>query len=99
MLRCPAMKGQVRRAALAAVWLVVAAILSLGAAGIIGSMSHQPGTPARAELTYPGDQAIEPGLDAAEADLVRLSDEVNRLGGLRRGAPGAPGTPHVNTLD
>jgi hypothetical protein len=93
------MKGQARRAALAAVWLVVAAILSLGAAGIIGSMSHQPGTPARAELTYPGDQAIEPGLDAAEADLVSLSDEVNRLGELGRGALGALVTRDVNTLD
>jgi hypothetical protein len=93
------MKGQARRAALAAVWLVVAAILSLGAAGIIGSMSHQPGTPARAELTYAGDQAIKPGLDAAEADLVSLSDEVNRLGELGRGALGALVTRDVNTLD
>jgi hypothetical protein len=93
------MKRRARRAALAVVWLVVAAILSLGAAGIVGSMAHQPGTPARAELTYAGDQAIEPGLDAAEAGLVTLSDEVSRLGELGRGALGALVSRDLDTLD
>src|SRR2546427_114191 len=67
--------------------------------GILGWSSPQPGTLARAELTSPGDQAIEPGLDAAEADLVSLSDEVNRLGELGRGALGALVTRDLNTLD
>jgi hypothetical protein len=83
------MKGLARRAALTAAWLAIAAILSLGAAGIAGSMTHQPGTPTRAELTYAGDQAIEPGLSAAEADLATLADEVSALGELGRGALGA----------
>jgi hypothetical protein len=83
------MKGLAGRAGLTAAWLAVAAILSLGAAGIAGSMAHQPGTSSRAELTYEGDKAIEPGLAAAEADLVSLSDEVSALGELGRGALGA----------
>jgi hypothetical protein len=93
------MKGLARRAGLAVVWLVIAAILSLGAAGIAGSMAHQPGTAARAELTYTGDQAIEPGLKAAEAELVALSNDVSRLGELGRGALSALVAQDVATLD
>ena len=93
------MKRLARRAALTVAWLVVAAIVSLGAAGIVGSMAHQPGTPARAELTYTGDQAIEPGLTAAEAQLMTISDEVSRLGELGRGALGALVSQDIATLD
>lgn len=93
------MKGFARRAALTAAWLAVVAILSLGAAGIAGSMSRQPGTSARAELTYEGDNAIEPGLAAAEADLVSLSDEVSSLGELGRGALGALVGQDLASLD
>jgi hypothetical protein len=85
----PAMKGSVRRAVLAAAWLVVAALLSLGAAGIVGAMAHQPGTASRAELTYVGDRAIEPGLAEAERLLDELSAEVAELSELGRGALGA----------
>src|SRR5919206_4049203 len=85
----PAMKGSVRRAALAVAWLVIAALLSLGAAGIVGAMAHQPGTPSRAELTYAGDRAVEPALDAAEHGLDDLSDEVAELSDLGRAALGA----------
>jgi hypothetical protein len=93
------MKRLARRAALTVAWLAVAAILSLGAAGIAGSMAHQPGTAARAELTYTGDQAIEPGLTAAEAELMTISDEVSRLGELGRGALGALVSQDIATLD
>jgi hypothetical protein len=93
------MRRLTTRAALNVAWLVVAAILSLGAAGIAGSMAHQPGTPARAELTYLGDRAIAPGLDAAEADLVSLSDEVSQLGDLGRGALEALTSQDLDTLD
>jgi hypothetical protein len=93
------MKGLARRATLTVTWLVVATILALGAAGIAGSMAHQPGTPARAELTYAGDLAIEPGLEAAEADLVSLSDQVTQLGELGRGALSALVARDLATLD
>jgi hypothetical protein len=93
------MRPRATRAALTVAWLVIAATLSLGAAGIAGSMAHQPGTAARAELTYAGDQAIEPGLDAVEADLVNLSDQVSQLGELGRGALGALTSRDLDTLD
>jgi hypothetical protein len=86
MLRCGAMRGQAGRVVLAVAWLLIVAILSLGAAGIVASMSRQPGTDARAELTYAGDAAIEPGLAAAETEIAALSDQVTRLSELGRAA-------------
>ena len=95
----PAMNGQIRRAALAVAWVLVVALLALGAAGIVGAMAHQPGSAARAELTYLGDQAIEPGLSAAEAGLDGLSAEVTQLSELGREALGALATSDVDTLE
>ena len=89
---------RVRRVALAALWLVIAALVALGAAGIVGAMAHLPGTPSRAELTYAGDQAIEPGLDAAEASLIELAGEVRQLSELGRGALTALVARDVETL-
>ena len=83
MLRCRTMKGQVRRVVLVVAWLAIAALISLGAAGIIGAMAHLPGTASRAELTYQGDKAIEPGLTSAEASLVDLAGDV-RHGSVKR---------------
>jgi hypothetical protein len=95
----PAMKGFVRRAALAVAWVLIVALLSLGAAGIVGTMAHQPGTAARAELTFAGDRAIEPGLDAAEAGLNDLSAEVTELSDAGRAALAALTTGDVATLE
>ena len=93
------MNGSVRSVALAVAWLAVVALLSLGAAGIVGAMAHQPGTPSRAELTYLGDQAIAPGLASAEDSLAKLSDEVAALGELGRTALGALVGSDLATLD
>lgn len=98
MLRCRAMYEHVRRVVLAAIWLVVAVLISLGAAGIVGAMANLPGTPARAELTYAGDQAIEPGLAAAEKGLIELADEVRQLSDLGRRALTALVASDVETL-
>jgi hypothetical protein len=98
MLRCRAMNGQVRRVALTAGWLAIAALVSLGAAGIIGAMAHLPGTPSRAELTYSGDKAIGPRLEAAEQGLIDLGAEVRRLSELGRGALSALVNRDVDTL-
>jgi len=43
------------RAVLAAAWLFIVLVLSLGAAGIVATMAHNPGTEAHPELTYVGD--------------------------------------------
>jgi hypothetical protein len=83
------MKGQARRVALAVAWVAIVAVLALGAAGIVATMSHQPGTDARAELTAAGDAAIGPGLAAAETELNNLSDQVAQLSDLGRTALGA----------
>ena len=93
------MNGDVRRVGLAIAWVAVIAVISLGAAGIFGAMAHQPGTPGRAELTYAGDSAIEPGLEAAQKDLADLSASVRRLSDLGRSALGALVAGNVELLD
>jgi len=71
---------------LALAWLVVAALVSAGAAGVVASVGGPPGATARPELTWAGDGAIQPGFDAALGDLRALSTQVDRLGTLGRGA-------------
>jgi hypothetical protein len=70
----------VRRVALGVAWLACALLLAFGAAGLVAATSHQPGTPARAELTWAADEAVRPALAAASADLVRLASDVKDLG-------------------
>jgi hypothetical protein len=65
---------------LAVAWVAVAAVVSIGAAGVVASMNHFPATPARAELTWRDDQVAGPALDAATVQLQNLSDEVDTLG-------------------
>src|SRR3954469_382189 len=69
-----------------AAWLIVIELIALGAAGLVAGLEHQPGTPARAELTYAGDSTIAPALDSATADVEKLSTDVDRLGEIGRGA-------------
>jgi hypothetical protein len=92
------MNGQGRRVALASAWLAIAVLVALGAAGIVGAMAHLPGTSSRAELTYDGDKAIEPGLKAAEISLLELTGEVRELSELGRGALAALVNRDVDTL-
>lgn len=99
MLRCQAMKGLVRRVALGAAWLLVAILISLGGAGLVTGMANEPGTPSRPELTWAGDAAIGPALDAAESELEALTEEVRRLSDLGRGALSALVTRDLEALD
>lgn len=80
------MIATLRRAVLALVWLVVVVVMAVASAGVVAQWSHPPGTPARAELTWHGDQEVDPALDAALADLRAIGDEVDRLSILARGA-------------
>ncbi len=75
-----------RTVLLAVAWLAVAAIVSIGAAGIVASMNHLPSTAARPELTWAADQRAAPALDAATEQLQRLSDQVDQLSGIARDA-------------
>jgi hypothetical protein len=78
-----------RRASFAAAWLAGAGLIAFGAAGVVAGIDHAPGTSARPEVTWAGDQAVRPALVAATADLEQLSAEVDRLAVLARGALGA----------
>lgn len=60
-------------------WTVVLAVLAVAAAGLIGGTWHAPGSPARAELTYIGDAALDPRLDAATAQLGVIAALVDEL--------------------
>jgi hypothetical protein len=61
------------------VWLVIAMLIALGGAGIVTTMSRVPGTDAREELTWAGDQRVEPALDAATTELEALSADVDLM--------------------
>jgi hypothetical protein len=76
----------IRRIVLALAWLVVATLVSLGGAGVVAALNHVPGTEARPELTWAGDAAAGPAMDAATLRLQALSDAVDALGGSGRQA-------------
>jgi hypothetical protein len=60
-------------------WVVLALLLSLSGAGLVGQLSHPPGSAARAELTWAADSVIEDRLDAATVKLQAISEDVAAL--------------------
>ncbi len=64
----------------ALVWLVVALVVAVGAAGIVSAVGGAPGTAARAELTWAGDQELRGGIAGATGRLADLSNEIDALG-------------------
>jgi hypothetical protein len=79
--------------------VVVFVLLALGSAGLVASVDHRPGPSTRPELTWAADEAIRPGLDAATADLTAMTGDVDRLGGLGRGALAALAGSKWDVLD
>jgi hypothetical protein len=75
-----------RRALLRIAWLAAAVAIAAGSAGIVAAVGGPAGSGDHPELTWAGDQAIKPGLDATLDDLRGLSNDVERLGTLGRGA-------------
>ena len=69
-----------RRPILAAGWLLASVLIALGAAGIVTVANPSPSSAGRAELTWAGDRAIAPALDAATGDLQEIAGDVERLG-------------------
>jgi hypothetical protein len=63
----------------AALWLVLAVVIALGGAGLVGEMTHPPGGASRAELTYPGDRELAVRLDDASSRLQQVSASVDQL--------------------
>jgi len=68
------------------VWIAVIVVIALGAAGIVTALDRPIGTIGRADVTDLGDAEVSPMLDAAQADLVALADQVEALGVQARGA-------------
>jgi hypothetical protein len=60
-------------------WTALFAVLAAGGAGLVGQAWHPPGSAVRAELTYPGDAALDARLDVATASLAEIADEVEVL--------------------
>jgi hypothetical protein len=65
-------------------WLVLAAGLALGSAGIVAAAEHLPSAETRPELTWSADQTLSTRLDSAVRDLARLKDDVDSLGDSAR---------------
>jgi hypothetical protein len=61
-------------------WLVLAAGLAFGSAGLVAAAEHLPSSGARPELTWAADQAMSTRLDDAVRELALLSQDVNALG-------------------
>ncbi len=78
--------GRRRRLAAAIVWLLLAVLVALGAAGIVTGVGGYPGSDSRPELTWAGDEAIRPDLASATEGLRALSSAVESLGTTGRGA-------------
>lgn len=79
-------KRTLGRIGVAIAWLLVAMLVALGGAGVAAAMNRTPGTAGRPELTYSGDRAAAPALDAATARLQDLADAVDGLGTSARSA-------------
>ena len=80
IVRAANLRTSLGRIAIAVAWFGCALLLAFGGAGIVAGMSHQPGTPARAELTWVGDHEIGPRLTNGAIDLQKLTDDVDKLG-------------------
>lgn len=68
------------------VWLLIAALIALGGAGIAATVNQLPGTPGRADLTYTYDSRMAPKLDDATVELQALADQVDGLSAAARNA-------------
>ncbi|MEO7664892.1 MAG: hypothetical protein ABIV26_07170, partial [Candidatus Limnocylindrales bacterium] len=80
------MSESLQRVGAGIAWTLALVLLALGGAGIVAQWSHPPGTAAREELTWAGDQAMRPELSGAQSDLAAIAADVDRLSVLARGA-------------
>ncbi|MFI5261867.1 MAG: hypothetical protein ACHQZR_04875 [Candidatus Limnocylindrales bacterium] len=71
--------GAAGRIVRGAAWLSVAAIISLGASGLVAGASLPPTDAARPELTARGDAAVAPGLATLRTGLIDLQGQVSGL--------------------
>ena len=92
-------RRRLRTIGLAAAWTAIAVLISAGAAGLVVGMDHIPGTAARAELTSDADKSAEAALDVAQAQLADLTEDVQELGVLARGALASLSGQDLDTVE
>ncbi len=78
------LRATIRRSSVRLGWLVMAAGIAFGSAGIATATQSPPGLGSRDELTYRADKALSDRLDSAVRDLARLKDDVDSLGDMTR---------------
>jgi hypothetical protein len=74
----------VRRTAVRGLWVLLAALLALGSAGLAAATGQAPTPGHRLELTYAADKQLSSRLDDGVRALSRLNDDVIYLGKLAR---------------
>ena len=79
-------------------WAAVLAVMAASAAGLVDLAWHAPGSPARAELTYPGDAALDVALDAATAELELIAADMASLAQEAKNALGEVASPDPTRL-
>jgi hypothetical protein len=92
-------RTRLTRLGAAIVWLLAAALISAGGAGIVVGMDHSPASGARPELTRAGDIAATAALDGALTDLEGIRGRVEALGVQARGALAALTGQDLETVE
>jgi hypothetical protein len=70
----------------AVIYFLIVVVIALGAAGLVAALDHPPGSNGRTDFSAPGDAEVVPRLDAAEASLNALAEQVDALGSTARSA-------------
>ena len=90
----------VRQGGLALVWLLAAALIALGAAGVVAGMdTPSPAGTDRTGRTGHGDAIVNASLDTVESDLHTLSNDVAALGEQARTILAAMASNETDTVD
>lgn len=80
-------------------WVAAVLLIAFGAAGIVTGMGAPATVADRPELTARGDAVVTPALDAAEAELQDLADDVTALATEARGALAALNGSDLATVE
>ena len=97
--RLERIQRRIDRAVFLIVWLFVMTLMAFGSAGIVAGIDHPPGTPARAELTWTYDRAIELELDESIRQLRKIAIQLDEVGMLARGSLAAIAANKTQTLE
>jgi hypothetical protein len=93
------MSGTTGRIGSRLIWLVAAIAIALGAAGLVAGVDRGTQRVELAELAFGDDVAATARLDAIEAEVGTLADDVETLGVQARGALGAMVGGQPDTVD